>query len=117
MLGLTMGISGTALAAPANDGADINARIAALEAQQQQLAQQLNALKKRMPSSNRQEKSQKAIKQQSRISKMRRTASRLTVLAVWAGIMITSMAISIAMIFAAPTLTSRGNTRLMIAGI
>lgn len=46
MLGLTMGISGTALAAPANDGADINARIAALEAQQQQLAQQLNALKK-----------------------------------------------------------------------
>lgn len=46
MLGLTMGISGTALAAPANGDMDINARIAALEAQQQQLSKQLNALKK-----------------------------------------------------------------------
>jgi hypothetical protein len=45
ILGLTMGISGTAMAAP-NDDADINARIAALEAQQQKLSKQLNALKK-----------------------------------------------------------------------
>ena len=45
ILGLTMGISGTAMAAP-NDDTDINARIAALEAQQQKLSKQLNALKK-----------------------------------------------------------------------
>lgn len=88
MLGLTMGISGTALAAPATGDADINARIAALEAQQQQLSKQLNALKKENAKLKQAGKSPKAIKQQSRISKMRRTASRLTVLAVWLGIMI-----------------------------
>lgn len=44
LLGLTMGLTGTALAAPAEEG-DISARIAAIEAQQQQLAAQLEALK------------------------------------------------------------------------
>ena len=55
ILGLTMGISGTAMAAP-NEDADINARIAALEAQQQQLAKQLNALKKENAKLKRTEK-------------------------------------------------------------
>ncbi|SFT81786.1 hypothetical protein SAMN02910356_02242 [Selenomonas sp. GACV-9] len=44
LLGLTMGLTGTAFAAPAEEG-DISARIAAIEAQQQQLAAQLEALK------------------------------------------------------------------------
>ncbi|TYZ23857.1 hypothetical protein [Selenomonas ruminis] len=55
ILGLTMGISGTAMAAP-NDDTDINARIAALEAQQQQLSKQLNALKKENAKLKRTEK-------------------------------------------------------------
>ena len=44
LLGLTMGLTGTVCAAPA-DETDVTARIAALEAQQQQLAEQLKALK------------------------------------------------------------------------
>ncbi|WP_033170016.1 hypothetical protein [Selenomonas sp. ND2010] len=55
ILGLTMGISGTAMAAP-NDDTDINARIAALEAQQQKLSKQLNALKKENAKLKRTEK-------------------------------------------------------------
>ncbi|MCR5438705.1 MAG: hypothetical protein K6F01_04640 [Selenomonas sp.] len=55
ILGLTMGVSGTAMAAP-HDDADINARIAALEAQQQQLSKQLNALKKENAKLKRTEK-------------------------------------------------------------
>ena len=46
MLGLTMSLSGTVFAAPTESAADIDARLAALEAQQQQLAQQISALKK-----------------------------------------------------------------------
>ncbi|SDP20221.1 coiled-coil domain-containing protein [Selenomonas ruminantium] len=48
LLGLTMGLSGSVFAAPAADGADqdLAARIAAIEAQQQKLNQQLDALKK-----------------------------------------------------------------------
>lgn len=46
LLGLTMGISGTALAAPeAGQGMDISERIAAIEAQQKELSAQLEALK------------------------------------------------------------------------
>jgi len=44
LLGLTMGLTGTVCAAPAEEG-DISARIAAIEAQQQQLSAQLEALK------------------------------------------------------------------------
>jgi len=44
LLGLTMGLTGTALAAPADAG-DISERIAAIEAQQKELAAQLEALK------------------------------------------------------------------------
>ncbi|SHK51786.1 hypothetical protein SAMN05216582_10669 [Selenomonas ruminantium] len=52
LMGLTLGMSGSVFAAPAADGAaavadqDLAARIAAIEAQQQQLTQQLEALKK-----------------------------------------------------------------------
>ena len=46
LLGLTMGLSGTALAAPeAGQGTDISERIAAIEAQQKELSAQLEALK------------------------------------------------------------------------
>jgi len=48
LLGLTMGVSSSVLAAPAVDTAnpDLAARIAAIEAQQQELTKQLSALKK-----------------------------------------------------------------------
>ena len=48
LLGLTMGVSSSVLAAPAADTAnpDLAARIAAIEAQQQELTKQLSALKK-----------------------------------------------------------------------
>ena len=49
LLGLTMAMSGSVFAAPATDAAanqDLAARIAAIEAQQQQLTKQLDALKK-----------------------------------------------------------------------
>ena len=48
LLGLTMGVSSSVLAAPAEDTAnpDLAARIAAIEAQQQELTKQLSALKK-----------------------------------------------------------------------
>ena len=48
LLGLTMGLSGSVMAAPAADTADqdLAARIAAIEAQQQELTKQLSALKK-----------------------------------------------------------------------
>ena len=45
MLGIAMSLSGTAMAAP-EAGQDLEARIAAIEQQQQQLTKQLNALKK-----------------------------------------------------------------------
>lgn len=44
-LGLTMGLTGTVCAAPEGKTDDISSRIAAIEAQQQQLAEQLAALK------------------------------------------------------------------------
>ena len=48
LLGLTVGASGSVLAAPAEEAAnqDLAARIAAIEAQQQELTKQLSALKK-----------------------------------------------------------------------
>lgn len=51
LLGLTLGMSGSVFAAPAADGTaaadqDLAARIAAIEAQQQELTKQLSALKK-----------------------------------------------------------------------
>lgn len=60
LMGLTMGLSGTALAAP-SDG-DINDRIAALEAQQQQLSKQLDTLKKENAKLKRTEKIAKSNK-------------------------------------------------------
>lgn len=61
LLGLAVSLSGTVLAAPANNTAagDTDSRIAALERQQQELVNELKALKKQETRLNAQTNSQK----------------------------------------------------------
>ncbi|MBR1694927.1 MAG: hypothetical protein IJ709_05955, partial [Selenomonas sp.] len=75
LMGLTMGLSGTALAAP-SDG-DINDRIAALEAQQQQLSKQLDTLKKENAKLKRTEKI--AISNKSAIKNLKDEQNRIQI--------------------------------------
>lgn len=59
LLGITMSLTGTALAAPADTAQDIDSRIAALEQQQSNLEKEIKELRHQNSQLKNQERSQK----------------------------------------------------------